>query len=364
MAVENPAPYSVMSYNAVGSIYLQNFNGLPDPGTTSVNNGTGQEVTIDGTNYYTSNPFDFAAPLQVPGDVDSKGNPEGGLNISSMQGWYSSDLGAEQIQATSGNTTTGLIVSEGCLNTRPQDPLGIYSTNNRALGILSSPATSFDTITSDGIFALRVRNLTGHILTNINMSYVSELWRDTAVSNIVTNWFYVDPLGSSTTPTNNWTGGFTNLSFNSNAAPGFSSKNSKIYGTNMPLLQTNMSFVNLQIPGGCPQGGLIWLVWEEQFPVSGGQGIAIDNFVFSSGPPAIQSNTYDPVGNNAIVSWPQMFLPATLQYNTSASSTGWHNVTGGTLSTNYDGPLAGCVSLTIPAGATQQYYRLDYNGTW
>ena len=92
--------------------------------------------------------------------------------------------------------------------------------------------------------------------------------------------------------------------------------------------------------------------------------MGIDNFVFSSGPPAIQSITYNAVGNTVVVSWPQLFQPATLQHNSTASSTGWSAVTGGTLTTNLGGPLAGTVSLTIPAGAAQQYYRLDYTGKW
>ncbi len=117
LSVASPAPFSALPYTAFGEVYQQNFNSLPDPGTGYVNNGTTTvPATIGGTNYAVSNPFDFAAPLIVSGDVNATNGPGGGLNLSTMVGWYSSDLGAEQIQAQPGNTTTGLIISFGCTN--------------------------------------------------------------------------------------------------------------------------------------------------------------------------------------------------------------------------------------------------------
>ncbi len=361
LTVETPAPYSALPYTSPGMVYTQNFDTLPDPGTTSVNNSTvtfptPTTATIGGTNYNVSNPFDFAAPLSVSGDLGF-----GGLNLPNMAGWYSSDLGNEQIQATSGDNTTGLIVSFGCTNAHNTvNPL--YPTNNRALGIISSPATSGGGNAgnpSDGIFALRIRNLSGQTLTSINLSYVSELWRNTLNINAVTNWFYVDPYGTNTTPTNNWTGGLTNLTFSTNLG-GITKTLTKIYGTNAPIATTNMSFVNVPLGASWPEGGILWIVWEETTAVSGGQGIGIDNLVFSSGPPRLSIQQTNVSGVNSVaISWPQMFTSYSLQYNNVARSTGWQNLT-------VTPPVTGTVSegmniVTLPATGTQQYFRLTSN---
>jgi len=36
-------------------------------------------------------------------------------------------------------------------------------------------------------------------VTNFNLSYDSELWRNTGLINVMNNYFYVDPLGTNTT---------------------------------------------------------------------------------------------------------------------------------------------------------------------
>ena len=354
LTVEPTTPYSALPYTSVGSVYTQNFDTLPDPGTVSVNNGTvafptEATATIGGTNYNVLNPFDFAAPLVTL--VVSSNAAFGGLNLPSMAGWYSSDLGNEQIQATSGDNTTGLIVSFGCTNAiNTVNPL--YPTNNRALGMISSPATAGTGNAgnpSEGIFALRIRNLSGHTLTSFNLSYVSELWRNTTATNIMTNWFFVDPLGTNTTPTNNWTGGLTNLQFTKSAT--------KIWGTNAPILTTNMSFVNVPLGTSWPEGGILWIVWEETTALSGAQGIGIDNLVFSSGGPGLSISQTNILGVNSVaITWPQMFTSYSLQYNSSASATGWQNLTISppVAETTYQGMNI----VTMPASGTQEYFRL------
>jgi len=320
-----------------------------------VNNSTGIPQTINGVTYDVSNPFDFAAPLVVSGD-----NGLGGLNLPAMVGWYSSDSGSEQIQATTGDNTTGLLVSFGCTNSTSSpwfNPL--YPTNNRALGIISSPATSAGGNagnSSDAVFALRIRNLSGQTMTNLNLSYVSELWRDTLTTNIVTNYYYVDPFGTNTSPTNNWTGGLTNLSFQTNW-PGISKSNTKIYGTNGPISTTNMAFVNVPLATPLTPGGILWIVWEETTALSGAQGIGIDNLVFTSGMPGM-SLSIKQMGSSVVLSWPQMFTTSTLQYNPSlANPAGWQNVLqGGQMPV----VVQGMNTVTLPIG-TQEFFRLVTN---
>jgi len=369
LTIAAPAPYSVLAYPALGAVYTQNFDSLPDPGTSSVNNSTTSPsapipVTIpaSGTNavtYDVSNPFDFAAPLSnAVVSVGAHTYPFGGLNLPSMTGWFSSDLGNEQIQATSGDTTTGLIVSYGCLlpsTATNYNPL--YPTNNRALGMLCSPATAALDVTgaaADGIFALRIKNFSGQTLTNFNMSYVSELWRDTIAPMTMTNYFYVDPLGTNVTPTNNWTGGLTNLQFTTNQQ-GFSASNTKIYGTNQPIAMTNMSFVNVTLATPWPQGGILWLVWEETNTLSGAQGIGIDNLVFSSGPPTLGITQTTVAGVPSVtLSWPQMFTSSVLVSSASLSSAAaWSPV--GLTPTVYQG----LNYVTVPIGPTPLFFALE-----
>jgi hypothetical protein len=350
LTVATPAPFSTAPYTSLGMVYRQNFDSLPDPGVTSVNNGTTTKpVLIGGTNYSVGNPFDFAAPA-ISG---------GGLNLPSMAGWFSSDTGADQIQATSGDNTTGLIVSFGCTNAvNTVNPL--YPTNNRALGIISSPATSAGGNAgnvSDAVFALRLLNQSGQTLTNMNLSYVSELWRNTLTPNAVSNYYYVDPLGTNNTPTNNLTGFLTTLQYPTNLGSAPVSQQ-KTYGTNAPLATNQISFVNVPLAAPWPQGGVLWLVWEEPLAVSGGQGIGIDNLVFSSGPPTLGITRTNVSGVPSVtLFWPDMFTGYTLQSTTQVyNPNSWATASGGTL-VDFQG--INSYTIAINPGA-DEYFRL-YN---
>ena len=269
-----------------------------------------------------------------------------------MAGWFSSDTARIKSRPRSGDNTTGLIVSFGCTNAvNTVNPL--YPTNNRALGIISSPATSAGGSAgnvADAVFALRLLNLSGQTLTNMNLSYVSELWRNTATTNFVNNYYYVDPFATNTTPTNNVTGGLTTLLFPTNLATTSANKY-KAYGTNAPIATNQISFVNLPLATNWPPGGMLWIVWEEPLAVSGGQGIGIDNLVFSSGPPVLaiaQTNS------SVALSWPQMFTSYTLQFNNTdiSNPADWQPV----LQT--PDVFEGINTVTVPITGTQQFFRL------
>jgi hypothetical protein len=351
LTVETPAPFSAVSYTTPGMVYQQNFDSLPDPGTVSVNTSSGQPTTIDGVTYNIANPFDFAGPIGKTG----VGNGLGGLGLSNtMVGWYSSDTGAEQIQATTGDNTTGLVISFGCTNEiNAVDPL--YPTNNRALGMISSSKTARGGVggVADAVFALRFVNLTGRTLTTFNLSYDSELWRETLVANAMTNYYYVDSLGTNTTPTNNWTGGLTNLTFSTNLG-GLSASQTVSYGTNGPVGITNIALLSTPLAVGWQPGGVLWIVWEETTALSGGQGFGIDNLVFSTGSqPAL---TIQPADSSVHIAWPQMFADYTLQYNTNLANTnGWQAVTQ-TVTV-----VEGINIVTWPVGGTQTFFRLSTN---
>jgi hypothetical protein len=272
-----------------------------------------------------------------------------------MQGWMSSDLGNEEIQATPGDNTTGLIVSFGCTNAvNAVNPL--YPTNNRALGMITSPATSGGGSAgnpSAGIFALRVLNTTGQTLTNINLSYTAELWRNTTVTNWMTNYYYIDNYATNGTPTNNWTGSLALLSFPTNTAA-----QGKTFGTNAPVATNQIQLNNLQLATGWTNGGLLWLVWEETTAVSGAQGLGIDNLYFSatgSGSPAL---AIQKSGSSVILSWPSQPAGYFLYFNTSGNIYGsWQPYTAITPVLN---SVTGIYSVTIPIAAGQDvFFRLQ-----
>jgi hypothetical protein len=71
-------PPSFVPYLVAGSVYGQNFDSLPDPGSTSVDSGN--PVTIDGITYLLPNPYDFAFPVSASGNNGGLGLPvHGGL---------------------------------------------------------------------------------------------------------------------------------------------------------------------------------------------------------------------------------------------------------------------------------------------
>ncbi len=159
----------------------------------------------------------------------------------------------------------------------------------------------------------------------------------------MTNYYYVDTLGTNTTPTNNWTGGLTNLAFAKSA--------SSTYNTTGPIATNNMTFLNVPLATPCPEGGIIWLVWEETLAVSGAQGIAIDNLVFSTGTqPTLHLNQ---TGSSVVLSWPQMFTGYRLQSNTNlANPGGWQTVSPTPT------VIEGMNTVTNAIGGGKVFYRL------
>jgi hypothetical protein len=100
-----------IAYTNAGAVYTQNFDSLPNPGSTSVDSGN--PVTINGVTFFLANPFGVAFP------ISSSGN-SGGLGLSSLAGWYGlADLTASvgtRFGAADGDQTTGGMLSFGLPN--------------------------------------------------------------------------------------------------------------------------------------------------------------------------------------------------------------------------------------------------------
>ena len=112
-----------VGYNALGALYTQNFDSLPDPEITTVN--TANPVTINGVTYSLGNPLNFAAPISAIA--------AGGLGLgATMSGWYGSAALTMKAGASAGDQSTGGIISFGPTTS---------AATNRALGLLATSST-------------------------------------------------------------------------------------------------------------------------------------------------------------------------------------------------------------------------------
>ncbi len=252
-------------------LYTQNFDSLPNPGTTSVNTvGGGGPTTIGGITYDISNPFDFAFP------VFFTNQPLDGLGLSNtMSGWYGEcdgDTNAGQIGATAGDQTTGGILSFGLTN-------NLVVAANRSLGLIAT-STSGETH-----FGLKLINETPGNLNYFNLSYVGEFWKQGTRPKEMVFGYTVDSAGTNSqflaggviaNATNNL---YTPLDFGSNIwATG---SVGQINGT-LPQNQTNMTVTNVVLNETWTPGSALWLVWSIDDAGGSGQGFGIDNLSFSA----------------------------------------------------------------------------------
>jgi hypothetical protein len=274
-------------------VYTQNFDSLPNPGTTTVNTvGGGGPTTIGGITYDISNPFDFAFPIFFTNQ------PLDGLGLSNtMSGWYGecdADTDAGQLGATAGDQTTGGILSFGPTN-------NLVVAGNRALGLIAT-STSGETH-----FGLKLINRSSGNLNYFNLSFVGELWKQGTRPKEMVFGYTINSAGTNSqflaggviaNATNNL---YNGLDFGSNVwAP------TSVMGVDgtQPQNQTNMSVTNLALNGIWAPGQALWLVWSIDDAGGSGQGFGIDNLSFSASvnpvyaPGALGSVNYIPNGAN------------------------------------------------------------------
>lgn len=321
-AIINLIGPSYAAYTNAGSVYVQNFDSLPNPGANTVN--TANPVTISGTNYSLANPVDLAYP------VLSSGN--GGFSLSNtMPGWFGYCSVAMKAGASAGDQSTGGIISFGPTTS---------ADTNRSLGLLAT-GTSGATA-----FAVRILNLTPDTLTNMNLSFTGELWRQQTTAKSLAFSYYVDPTGSNTFSVNNITSNLTalNVSFPTGSSTS---------GTSGPIL-TNFLAVTNQVISNCPPGAALWLIWQMTSDTSGGQGIGIDNLSFSATGPETEVPYLNIVQSNVsvIISWQPGITNYTLQSNSIGlfSTNAWQPVTAATNSS----------TVVLPITGSSQFFRLQH----
>ncbi len=281
---------SFIAYSAVGSVYTQDFNTLPNPGATSVN--TANPVTINGITYSLANPFDFAMPA-VAGGVN------GGLGLPALAGWFgiadpTASVGT-RFGATDGDQTTGGQIS-----------FGLPNSTNRALGLLATSTSGFTA------FGARFLNDTTNTLNNINLQFTGEVWRQSDIPKMLAFSYYIDPSGTATF----WTNTTAALPALNVAFPTVAGDTGgmAVDGT-QALNQTNLAVAN-QLITNWPPGAALWLVWTMADPTGKAQGLAIDNLSFSASTTAPNTApVLAPIANQVLI------LGQTLNLTASATDT-------------------------------------------
>ncbi len=263
---------SFIAYSAPAAVYTQNFDGLPDPGATSVN--TANPVTINSITYSLANPFDFDGAIEATG--------EGGLGIASLAGWYGSGDLLARFGATDGDQTTGGQLS-----------FGAAGSSDRALGLLATSSTG------GTAFGARFINGAGLTLTRMNLQFTGEVWRQSNVPKTLQFHYYVDLSGTNTLLTNATAYlPALNVSFPTVSAD---TGGAAVDGTS-PLNQTNLSALNQTITNW-PPGAALWLVWQMTDNTGKAQGLAIDNLSFSASVPVAVPLVIQSAGTNLVVTW-------------------------------------------------------------
>jgi len=261
---------SFIDYTSPGSVYTQNFDGLPNPGATSVN--AANPVTINSVAYSLNNPYDFAFPVAA----------NGGLGISALAGWYGSGVSSSRFGATDGDQTTGGQIS-----------FGLPSSSNRALGLLATSSTG------GTAFGVRFINGAATTLTRMNLQFTGEVWRQSNVAKTLQFYYFIDPTGVATFP-----GSGTafipalNVSIPTVAAD---SGGVAVDGT-ASINQTNLSVLNQTITNW-PPGAALWLMWQMTDSTGKAQGLGIDNLSFSASVPLPVPVNIQVSSTNFLLNW-------------------------------------------------------------
>jgi hypothetical protein len=320
-------PPTFIAYSSPGSVYSQNFDGLPDPGATSVN--TANPVTINGVTYSLANPFGFSDL------VLSSGN--GGLGINQLAGWYGSGSLSAKFGATDGDQTTGGQIS-----------FGLPNSSNRALGLLATSTTG------GTAFGAKFINQTAQTLNSISVQVIGEIWRQSNLPKMLECYYYIDPTALA--PFSSSQSGLLPA-----LDVGFAVNPADVGGVALDGTaagnQTNLIILNQTI-ADWPPGAALWLVWQMTDATGKAQGLAIDNLSFSA------------TTQSALPSFPLVF-----QTTTTNMVLSWTSVSGATYQLQYKDDLG--TATWTPLGApmpgsgalltitndftksSQRFYRLE-----
>jgi hypothetical protein len=240
---------SQYSYVNAGSVYSQNFDGLPGTGAYG-------SFSLSG-----SGPFNLTA------------SP---VNAANMEGWQFYKTGGSAANAIF-YTGTGSNNNSGVLS------FGQSGSSNRALGTLPS---------SGGTYAIGflITNNTGNTLTSFTVGFTVEQWRNGG-SNIANTWSFKYKYGASLSNINQSSlTTNTNLNFSSIIS---SLTSSALDGT----ISANKNYRSFTITGiSWNNGDQLLLRWDD-IAHSNSDAMAIDNFSFVAYPSS--ANMYQWAGGSS-----------------------------------------------------------------
>jgi hypothetical protein len=286
VSVITPPNHSFVSYS--NQVYVQTFDGLPDPGSAGLNkNGTakgnGSSVNsfnnpldpgqLNGLAYSLANPFDFAYPVINNSYIGGLGLSKGSTNLD---GWYgAADTlypgvgGITRFGAQDGDQTTGGVIDFG-----PNDVESGIAGTNRALGLLSTGSTGSTT------FGLKLVNNSTNTLNAISLSFIGELWHNGTTARTMSFGYTVDAANTLvlTAETISNTTLVPGLAFSFPTAKSVTTVDGTQSSNQVDLVTNDLALSSPWLPGTS-----LWLIWSINYYGSGsGNGYAIDNLNFSA----------------------------------------------------------------------------------
>lgn len=227
------------SYSTAGSVYSQNFDGLPSSGTSS-------DFSITG-----SGPFDLSA------------SP---FNASNLTGW--------QFYKTGGTgSDAAFLPGTGTNNNGDVYSFGNVGASNRALGSLPTSGNTYS-------FGLVITNNTGATLNSFTIGFTAEQWRNGG-SNIANTWTFKYKIGSALTSINQASLiTISNLSFSSVITSSVSSALDGSLAANQMAKSFTLTGITWNI------GDQLIIRWDDAAHTKS-DAMAIDNFSFAAYPSSL-----------------------------------------------------------------------------
>ena len=247
---------SPVNYTVAGSLYTQNFDGLPASGTYTLN-GKG--------------PFNLG------------GNP---INATNLTGW-------QVLMSAGSNTSAAFAVGTGSSTGNAVYSFGAAASTDRALGSLSS---------GTGIYAMGMvlTNQTGNLLNSFTVSFTAEQWRKGGSSNKNT-WSFHYKTGLITHLDQTGMQDEQNLNFSSVVTTASATS----LNGNLPENRQTVSYTLTGI--SWKAGEQLLLRWDDADETGSDDAVGIDNFSFSavlnsSAPAIINQSVITVTANSAQLS--------------------------------------------------------------
>jgi hypothetical protein len=231
---------------------------------------------------------------------------------TTITGWYSDET---DYDASAGTSTAGALYS-----------FGTGTDSDRALGSLASGGTG--TI----FYGVRIVNNTGSTITEFNVSYNAEQWRQTTAAANITAVSY--QVGATDLTTGSWTS-VTSLDITSLQA---GTATGSLDGNDA----SNQSSLSATITASVADGQEIWIRWVDSDDTGSDHGLAIDNFSITGCGTGEPTNHVTSFASNSVT-------------NSTATLT-WTDATGATVPNRYliKGSTVSFADITDPTDATEE----------